>query len=49
MKATLTAIVRPCDEGFVASCAEVPGAEVVGATEEDALASLVEAIGIVFG
>lgn len=32
----------------MASCAEVPGAEVVSATEEDALASLIEAIGIVF-
>ena len=48
MKATLTAIVRPCEEGFVAICAEVPGAEVVSATEEDALESLIEAIGIVF-
>lgn len=48
MRAELTAIVRRCDEGFVAICAEVPGAEVVSATECGALASLIEAIGIVF-
>lgn len=48
MRAELTAIVRRSEEGFVASCAEVPGTEIEAATEEEALESLVEAVSIVF-
>lgn len=47
MRAQLTAIVRRSPEGFVASCAEVPGTEVVSATERDALETLIDAVSIV--
>ena len=47
MKATLTAIVRRSIEGYVASCAEIPGAEVVSATRSGALETLIEAVSIV--
>lgn len=47
MKATLTAIVRRSEEGFVASCAEVPGTEVVSSTKRGALETLIEAVSIV--
>ena len=48
MRAELTAIVHRTEDGFAASCAEVPGAEVEASTEQEALDALVEAVNIVF-
>jgi hypothetical protein len=47
MRAELTAIVRRTEDGFAASCAEIPGAEVEAATEQEVLDALVEAVCVV--
>jgi predicted RNase H-like HicB family nuclease len=46
--AEFTAILTPGEDGFVASCAEVPGTQTEAATEREALENLVDAVSIVF-